>query len=165
MNIQDWDGEKFAKEYEKELLRARRKAGNKVGGKVVKEARRALGKVSPARRKMITKKINKNGNLIHKDRASDARVREYGAVITPKKSQYLRVNFGKEERKKDADFSVKTGSGILLFEGEGKSARPIAVLKKQVRRQPVTNPKKLSKIAADHAAEYFREIENNIEDF
>ncbi|OOY22493.1 hypothetical protein BMI91_19620 [Thioclava sediminum] len=154
MAMHGWDARRFVKEFEREELNARKRAGRKIGAEVKREGKKALGKVSSARKKRITAKVAKNATLVVKDTGADARVREYGATIKPEKSQFLRVNFGPENRDVNGTFTADVNGKKLLFTGHGKTARPIAVLKKVVRRFAVSSNKKLSHILESKLDKY-----------
>lgn len=79
--VQGWDPIRYTREFEKELLTARIKAGKKIGPIIVKESRTALGRARPARRKAINFKVRKNGTMVIIDRGRNARTREYGLTI------------------------------------------------------------------------------------
>ena len=149
MALEGWDPLKYEKQVARDLLNANKRAARKTGREVVKRARKALGKVDPKRKKMITSKVRKNGTLVHIDRASDSRVREYGMTANAKPGGAIRVNFKKEYRDEDGDFAAKRGGSLLLFAEDPvtREAKPIAVLKRSIRRKPAERSKRLSDIA------------------
>lgn len=162
MAIDGWDADKFTKQFARDLLNARKKAGRVIGKKNVAEAKKALGKVSPKRKKRITYKVRKNGTLVHLDSGLDARTREYGATIKANPGGALRINFSKEYSKLDGDFIANINGNLILFDGEGDDATPIAILKKKIVRKQVNASKKLSKIASDSFNSYLDEIETQL---
>jgi hypothetical protein len=163
MALEGWDPIKFSKDFEREELNARKRAGRKIGRKNVADAKRALGRVSPVRKKMITSKVNKKtGTLVHVDRASDSRAREYGEDYKAKPGKAIRINLDRQYRDTDGDFIGSIGGRLFVFEGEGEAARPIAILKQTVRRPAVERSKRLSKIVEDRMGEYMKQIEEEL---
>lgn len=160
--LEGWDALKFADEFEKDLLRSQKKAARKIGRKVQTEARRAMGKVSRERKNRLKYKVRRNGTLVWIDSGANARAREYGATISAAPGKGLRINFDKEDRGKDGSFIRAVGRNLLLFEGEGAAARPIAVIKRKVKIRESKEGDKLSKIATDKFDDYIDDIEKEI---
>lgn len=164
MDIRNFDPNRFVREFEKELLRATKKAGRKIGPQNVKKARAALGRVEPVRRKQITYAVRKNGTLVHIDKGINARLREFGGTIVPKNAQGLAIPFGKKERATTPEFARYAKGKLLLFgtpAGEGK-VRPIAVVKQKIVMRPVAKEKRLRTIVADSFQAYLSEVEKNL---
>jgi hypothetical protein len=163
MALEGWDAEKFVKDFDRDMLNARKRAGRKIGRKVVSEAKRALGKVDRKRKSMIKSKVVKTtGSLVVIDRAIDSRVREYGADIRAKGGGMLRIDLDPKDRGVASDFAVTKGGTTLLFSGIGEEARPIAVLKKSVKRQAVVKNKRISDIAERKFDDYAQAIEEEL---
>ncbi|RKT35293.1 hypothetical protein BXY70_1326 [Roseovarius halotolerans] len=164
MSLKGWDPNIFVKDYERDLLNARKRAGRKVGRKIATKAKRALGGVDRVRKKQIKPKVaRKTGSLIMKDSGPDARVREYGAEIKAKNGGMLRIDFDSGTRGQEGSFIAPGSDGApLIYTGEGDDARPIAILKKRVKRRAVSKSKRLSDIAEDHFDDYLDQIEEEI---
>jgi len=163
MTLENWDSARFTREFEQEAMRAVKRAGRKTGVKIRKEARKALGRVDPVRKKRINFKIaRRTGTLVVKDKAPDARIREYGATIRAQSGKGLRIDFDKSTRGDPGDFIARAGSDLLIFRGEGDDAQPIAILKRRVRRRAAPQSKRLSKIAQQHIPFLSRQIEEEL---
>lgn len=162
MSIDDWDAKKFTKEYEREFLNAQKRTGRKIGKKVVKEAKRALGRVSAKRKKLIKYKVRRNGTLVHIDSGYNARAREYGLTINSAPGSWLRIDLDPADRGKKGDFVAPVNGKMFLFENNGEDDRPIAVLKKRVVYRKTAVEKRLSKITEEHFKEYLKTLDEEI---
>ncbi len=162
MALEGWDAAKEVKRYEADIKRAQKKAARTIGKKNVRAAKRALGKVDAKRKKRISYKVRKNGTLVHIDSGVNARAREYGQTIEAQAGGMLRIPFDAADRDTEGDFVAPVDGGLILFEGQGDEARPIAILKKSVRIKPEATSRRLSKIASDSFDDYVDEIEKEI---
>lgn len=160
--LEGWDALKFADEFEKDLHRSQKRAARKIGRKVQTEARRAMGKVSRERKNRLKYKVRRNGTLVWIDSGVNARAREYGATISAAPGKGLRIDFSTAERDTIGTFTAQIGRNVLLFEGHGDRAYPIAVIKQQVKLRKTAKLKRLSEIAAGKLDEYIDNIDREL---
>ncbi|MFC3088524.1 hypothetical protein [Tabrizicola soli] len=158
--VQGWDPIRYTREFEKELLTARVKAGKKIGPMIVKASRTALGRARPARRKAINFKVRKNGTMVIIDRGKNARTREYGLTINARAGGWLRIDFDESTKNDAPAYTIKSRKGNILLVADDTD--PIAVLKKEVTIKPVDLPRRISTIANQHIATYLQMIEDNL---
>ena len=157
------DGSDMGENFEKVVLKARKKAGRTVGSRIQRKKRAALGKVSPARKKLVRYRVRKNGTMVVVDSGANSRAREYGMTISAKQGSALIVHFDKETRDETGTFISEINGQRFLFMGEGEDAKPIAVLKQEVKLRAAEVEKRLSKMADDERDAYLSEIEKNME--
>lgn len=162
MALEGWDARKFTREFEREELNARKRAGRKIGRKSIQEAKKGLGRVSARRKKSMAAKVRRNGTLVHIDSGPDARVREYGSDIQAKPGKAIRINLDKDYRDLDGNFVAQVKGRMFLFEGEGADAKPIAIIARSVRRRPTDQGKRLSTIVEKNFDQYVDQIEKEL---
>lgn len=162
MSLKDWDKDKFKADYSRSLYNGIRKAAYKIGKEIVYRFRDDnLQDVKSARNKAIGFKVRRNNTLAIIDNGYDSRIREYGATIRATAGGALVVPFDGEEyreqkrrdkakgRKQDTYLLVRPGKDPLVMLNEGDEARPIAVLKREVKREASHSQDKLSYISND----------------
>lgn len=161
MSVKNWDSGKFGDNYSRALYNAVRKASYDVGDDVVDIFRDdGLGDTKQSRQKKVRYKVHKNNTLVFVDNGFDARIRDYGATIRPKEGGGLVIPFdgdafreqARRDKAKGRDrkmFMLKRqGKDPLLMQKQpdGKS-RPVAVLKREVKREALHPEDKLSYVA------------------
>ena len=146
----------FVKDFEKEVMTARRKAGRKFGAIIVSERKRQLGSASARRKKAVKALIGRDGTLVAADFAPLARAQETGETIKAKGSRKLLVRIGPYPKPGEKTFSTKQG---FVF-GEGK--RLIGVLKSSVVIPRASSVKRLSTIVDRVLPDYLEEIDKNL---
>lgn len=166
VDLRDFKVEKFVREFSRELAVAQRRAGRKIGPKVVKQFKAGLGAVDPKRKEKVYFKVWKNGTFAAVDNGIDARRRELGKIIRPVTAgvSAIRVNFGKAERDTKATGAVKVGDKMFLVgkpHGESKP-RLIAILKRKVIMKPVAEPLRLRTIVKNHFPAYLEEMSKHL---
>lgn len=166
VGIQGRKGEIW-KEVQKELVMARKKAGNKVGKKIVKEQQAKLRSTGagPRRLKAVRSVTGKDGTLVLIDHAPLATAQEEGEAITSRNGM-LAVGragaaLGKPGTKIKGAFVIRSKSGnLLLVRKSGKSAlERLAILLRTVRVRKTLGFLKRAEAAVD---EYVAEIETNL---
>ncbi len=157
MGVQGWKKGEFAYDFERELKVARKKAGRKVGGLVVRGRRKALGDVSSRRKKAVRNIVGRDGTLIVLDHAPLAQAQETGKIIRPRSAKALLVG-SKKLRPGEKAFA----SGGYLFASNGTEKRLIGSFKKSVRIKEIAESKKLRTIATKYLDKYAEEIDKNL---
>jgi len=160
MRLEGFKKGQFRDSFEKELTRARKKAGKKVGGLIVRERRRRLGKATSRRKKAVRYVTGKkNGLLVVMDLAPLARAREYGETIRPRTGKNLLVRTGYTPSPSEPVFTVPGG---YVLAGSGKKKRLVGTLKSSVVIPRASESRRLIPIAEKYLEQYADEIDKNL---
>ncbi|WP_265499558.1 hypothetical protein [Paracoccus beibuensis] len=166
----------FAKSFKKAVQKARRKAGQAIGGKAVKARQQALGAVSPRRKKAVRKIVTRDGMLILLDHAPLARIQETGGTISGKGGPLFIQDRRRRAQPGDKTFVTKEGYVMavkpwiknaadgtkLSWNNANKRPRLIGVLKSSVYIKPHPASARFEAIVDRFLPEYYAEIDRNL---
>ncbi|WP_347138886.1 hypothetical protein [Paracoccus sp. SSK6] len=163
MQIDQFNPREFMTTYQRKLYNAIRRGLYKSAPDVVQQFREdGLDGSGPKRKKSISFKVRKNNTLAFIDNGFDARVREYGdtirggskmlkVVVDPEYRERLRRDTAKG-RSQDM-FVTKGQDKAFLMQRLGEDeVKLVAVLKKQIRRDPIPEGDRLSHVASSNLA-------------
>ena len=170
----------FAGQFSKAMVKARRKAGKKVGLKIVKERLSALsatssgGTLSRRRRKAVRRVIGRDGTLVVLDHAPLAKIQETGGVITAKHRRMLIIDRRRLRKLNTATFVhnnaifraakwVKHTPGAEL-QPKNKANEPVLIgyLADKIRIKRLPGHAQIRTIMERHADEYRDEIDKHL---
>jgi hypothetical protein len=154
----------YANQFEKEFVAAKKKAGRKVGKKIIAAHKRDVVKAFGSISKSHTKKLNvfihpEFGGLVVADLSRSARLREYGGNV--KGSPWLTIWFDKNaNRTPQTDERTFTRRGrdgkIYVFARRDGKWTPVGFLVRKIR---IPKQYRLQEHVAKYAPEYAAEIE------
>lgn len=164
--IQGRKGELW-KDVQKELVTARKKAGKKVGGKVVKEQKAKLRSSGAGSRRLkgVRHIAGKDGTLVLLDHAPLATAQEEGETITARGGMLAigraGASLGKPGSRIPGAFVMRSKAGnLLLLRKKGKSGlERLAILLRSVR---ISKSLGFLRRAEAAVGEYVAEVETNL---
>ena len=160
MALEGYRKGQFRDSFTRELKSARKKAGKKIGGLIVRERRRRLGKASSRRKKAVRHVTGrKNGLLVVMDLAPLAYAREYGATIRPRSGSNLLVRTGYKPAPGEPVF---TAPGGYVLAGSGDNTSLVGTLKSSVVIPRATEGRRLVPLAERYLDDYAAEIDKNL---
>lgn len=161
MSLEGWDERAFQKQFEADLRNAQKKAGRKIGPKVVRAAQERLGsKAGPKQKKKIYFKVRKKGTFVVVDANTSARAHNFGADIHAK-GKGMRVPLNPQYRDRPIKFVVRTKSGQVLGFGQtSKGMAPIAVMRRKITIRQIAKSKQLRPILESYFDTFLKEMRN-----